>query len=87
MSPHKLRKLHAELRRAHDQGYAFDDEEVAAGLRCVATAVYDEHGAALAAISIAGPVTRITDDRVARLADMVRATGQSITREFGGAPR
>ena len=86
MSPHKLRKLHAELRRTHGQGYAFDDEEVAAGLRCVATAVYDEHGAALAAISIAGPVTRITDDRVARLADMVRATGQTITREFGGAP-
>ena len=57
---------------------------MAAGLRCIASAVYDEHGAALAAISIAGPTSRLTDNRLAQLAEWVCASGQVVTREFGG---
>ena len=84
-SQQKSGKLHAELKRTRARGYAIDDEEVAAGLRCIAAAIYDEHGAALAAISIAGPTLRLTDDRLVQLADWVCAAGQAITQEFGGA--
>ena len=84
ISAYRLGKLHAELKRTRERGYAFDDEEVAAGLRCIASAVYDEHGAALAAISIAGPTSRLTDNRLAQLAEWVCASGQVVTREFGG---
>lgn len=83
----KLRKLHAELGRIRSRGYSLDDEEVAAGLRCIATAIIDEHGAALAAVSIAGPITRLTDHRLPRLAEIVVAAGDAVTREFGGLNR
>jgi IclR family acetate operon transcriptional repressor len=86
-SAYKLGKLHAELKRTRERGYALDDEEVAVGLRCIAAAIYDEHGAALAALSIAGPTSRLTDGRLPQLAEWVRASGQSVTREFGGAER
>ncbi len=83
----RLRKLHAELGRIRSRGYSLDDEEVAAGLRCIATPILDEHGAALAAVSIAGPISRLTDHRLPRLAEMVVAAGDAVTREFGGLDR
>jgi IclR family transcriptional regulator, acetate operon repressor len=86
LSPYKLRMLHAELRKIRECGYSLDDEAVAPGLRCIATAIRDEHGAALAAISIAGPTSRLTDPRLPQLAELVRATAEGVTREFGGAP-
>lgn len=78
------RKLHAELEAIRQRGFSLDDEEVAPGLRCIATPILDEHGAPQAAISIAGPTARITNERMAPLAGMVVAAGLAITREFGG---
>ena len=78
------RKLHAELEAVRQRGFSLDDEEVAPGLRCIATPILDEHGAPQAALSIAGPTARITDARMTPLADMVVAAGLAITREFGG---
>jgi len=83
----EVRKLHAELREIRARGFALDDEEVAAGLRCIATPILDEHGSAQAAMSIAGPITRLADHRLARLAEMVVAAGDAVTGEFGGGKR
>lgn len=80
-------KFHAELGMIRSRGFAFDDEQVAAGLRCIAVSILDEHGMAHAAISIAGPTTRLVDHRIPRLAEMVLATGDAVTREFGGPNR
>jgi len=79
------RKLHAELAKIRSRGFALDDEEVAPGLRCVARSILDEHGLAQAALSIAGPINRLANHRLPRLAEMVVATGDAITREFGGS--
>jgi len=83
----RLRKLHAELGRIRARGYSLDDEQVATGLRCIAAPVLDEHGAALAAVSIAGPTSRLTDHRLSRLAETVIAASDAVTRDFGGAAR
>jgi IclR family acetate operon transcriptional repressor len=87
MTKSESSKLHAELRKIRSRGFALDDEEVAPGLRCIASAVLDEHGSAQAAISIAGPITRLTDHRLPRLAEMVVAAGDVVTGEFSGAGR
>src|SRR5579871_5928168 len=79
-----LRKLHTELGRVRARRYALDNEEVAAGLRCIATSVLDENGIAHAAVSIAGPTIRLTDHRIPRLAELVVAAGEAVTRAFGG---
>ncbi|AFE60388.1 transcriptional repressor IclR [Rahnella aquatilis HX2] len=76
--------LKQELADTRKRGYAFDDEEHALGLRCVATCIYDEHNDAYAAISISGPVSRITDDRVTELGALVIHAAKEITQAYGG---
>jgi IclR family transcriptional regulator, acetate operon repressor len=76
--------LRDALKRVRKQGYAVDDEEFAIGMRCIAAAIYDEHGEALAAISASGPATRIPNERLADLGRMVVGTAQEITKAVGG---
>jgi IclR family KDG regulon transcriptional repressor len=53
-----LDALASELARVRAQGYAFDHEEVALGLCCVAAPIYDLEGRAIAAISMSIPAYR-----------------------------
>jgi IclR family acetate operon transcriptional repressor len=77
-------KLGVALRDIRRLGYAYDDEEHALGLRCLAASVYNEHSEPLAAVSIAGPKSRISDDRVAELGAIVARTARDITDAMGG---
>lgn len=79
-----LADLAADLKAARARGYAIDDEEHAGGLRCVASAVQDEHGQPWAAVSLAGPVTRMTPERIAALGTLVRETARDLTLALGG---
>ena len=76
--------LRASLEQGRVQGYAVDDEEHAAGLRCVAAPIFDEQGRPLASLSVAGPSARLTDERLSQLGPMVAAAAQAITANFGG---
>ncbi len=79
-----LAALAADLAQARARGYAIDDEEHAPGLRCVAAAVLDEHGQPWAAVSLAGPVTRMTAERMPALGELVRETAHDLTQALGG---
>ncbi len=79
--------LLAELAATRERGYAIDDEEHAEGLRCVAAAVLDEHGEPWAALSLAGPTTRLTRARVPELGVLVRQTALALTTALGGRAR
>ncbi len=76
--------LRDDLARVRERGYAFDDEEHAVGLRCVASTLHDELGEPIAAISLSGPRARITDQRVEILGRLVRDTADRITHSLGG---
>ena len=80
-TPEELRVALRDIRRV---GYAYDDEEHALGLRCLASSVHNEHSEPLAAVSIAGPKSRISDDRVAELGAIVARTARDITDAMGG---
>lgn len=80
-SPEEFR---AELKRIRQQGYSFDNEEQSVGLRCVASNIYNEHGEAVAAISISGPAPRITDERVPVLGRLLAETARAATEALGG---
>lgn len=77
-------QLRDELERIRQSGYALDDEEHAVGLRCVASAIFDQNGQALAAISLSGPKARVTDARLDELGIAVRQTADEITQALGG---
>lgn len=56
-------ELDAELAEIRKEGFAYDREERIRGLNCVATPLF--HGDEVAgAISITGPTSRITDERI-----------------------
>ena len=77
-------QLRDELQQIRQLGYALDDEEHAIGLRCVASAIFDENGQALAAISLSGPKARVTDSRLDELGIAVRHSADEITLALGG---
>ncbi|BCJ81682.1 putative transcriptional regulator, IclR family protein [Mycolicibacterium sp. TY81] len=71
-----------ELAKTRERGVAFDREESLLGIGCVAAAI-GLPGQPLAAVSVCGPIDRITLDQ--RLAAPVRITASRIWRnmEFG----
>lgn len=54
--------LRSELETIREQGYAQDDEERIAGLRCVAAPVLSTEGRVLGAVSVSAPTNRMQDD-------------------------
>lgn len=80
------RALAAELEAAREQGFAIDDEENEAGARCVAAPLFDHRGQCVGAISLAGPASRLTPDRLPALAERVRAAAGTISERLGYRP-
>lgn len=76
----KLKKQLAIIRR---QGYALDDEEAVAGVRCVGGAILDANGEVVAAISVSGPVVRFTSDRVPMFSRELRKAAREISWLIG----
>jgi IclR family transcriptional regulator, acetate operon repressor len=81
-----LDRLRAELETTRRRGYAVDDEEYTADVRCVAGAVFNEHRLPVAAVSLSGPKVRMADDRMQDLGTLVHRVAAQITAEFGGQP-
>src|SRR5437762_11123183 len=77
--------LFKELEKVRRQGYAIDDEEACMGLRCIAAVVYNDCSEPLAAISVSGMTSRLTDDRLATLGETVREVAAELTVALGGA--
>ena len=77
------KRLREDLARVRERGFAFDDEEVALGLRCVAAAVLDEDGRPQGAISISGPLVRMTDAALPRLGSLVVEAAGAVMQDLG----
>jgi DNA-binding IclR family transcriptional regulator len=75
--------LEQELKRVRMQGYAFDDEEFAQGIRCLAAPVRNFTGHVVAAMGISGPVWRVSLDRVGQLTEFVRTMGHRLSQQLG----
>ena len=76
-------ELEHHLDMIRTRGYAIDDVENEEGIRCVGVPIMGNTGVPIAAISISGPVMRITPDRATELAVALRETGRRISEKFG----
>lgn len=76
--------LLAELAQVRKRGWSIDDEERADGLRCVGSAIYNEYGEVVGAISISGPKVRMTEERLGEIGPMVKRAAAAITDRIGG---
>lgn len=57
-------KLIEQLDEIRERGVAFDGEERAEGIRCVAAPITDNENNLLGAVSVSGPSTRLKEDRL-----------------------
>ncbi|XNM75087.1 IclR family transcriptional regulator C-terminal domain-containing protein [Escherichia coli] len=73
-----------DLEQARELGYTVDKEEHVVGLNCLASAIYDDVGSVVAAISISGPSLK-TDRRsfCQSQGELVRDTARDISTALG----
>jgi DNA-binding IclR family transcriptional regulator len=76
-------ELQAELARTRARGYAIDNGETGEQVRCVAAPIRDYTGTVIAALSISGPQSQITIERVPELSVEVRWAADLISRKLG----
>ena len=76
-------ELRIELQRIRVRGYSTDMEENEESVRCVAAPVFDHRLSVVGAISIAGPVFRFPEQRIAELAAHVVGAAQEISKRLG----
>lgn len=73
------RTLERELEEIRSRGVAFDGEERAEGIRCVAAPITDNQERLLGSVSVSGPSTRIKGDRLrSEIPDVVKNTATII---------
>jgi DNA-binding IclR family transcriptional regulator len=71
--------LQDELEEIRERGVAFDGEERAEGIRCVAAPISDKNGNLLAGVSVTGPSPRMKGSRFREeIPDMVQNTATVI---------
>jgi IclR family acetate operon transcriptional repressor len=75
--------LLTELRRVAGQGFAVDDGEQEAGVRCLAVPV---PGLVEAALSVSGPEGRLPADALPRLVPVLQAAAAALAGELSAEP-
>lgn len=78
--------LKVELKAIRSRGYAIDNEEKEAGLRCVSAPVRGDGGKLLAALSVSGPAFRLTPERVPEIGKAVMQAAGELSQELGYKP-
>lgn len=76
-------KLRENLAKVRERGYAFDLEEIEIGLRCIAAPVRNQRGTIVAAISLAGPSGRMSQERLIQVSEDVVQAGNAISGRLG----
>lgn len=75
-------RLHEEFADIRLNGYAVDDEGIEHGLYCLAVPIHNYTGRVVAAISISGPVKRVSESRQ-KIIDELQSIGGTISRRLG----
>ena len=75
--------LRRELAATRGRGYSVDDVENEEGIRCAGAPIFDHSGAVQAGISVAGPASRVSLERLAELGPLVREEADAISATVG----
>jgi DNA-binding IclR family transcriptional regulator len=73
----------AELRRIRAAGYAIDDEEQHAGLRCIAMPVFCYTGQVFASMCVVGPKHRMTHQTLHAVRTPLSALSRKLSQRLG----
>ena len=78
--------LRKELHKIRSQGYAIDDREFAENMRCIAVPVFESGGHVSGGISISGPDSRFTLEKLEELKAPLLEASRSLSQQLGGFP-
>ena len=78
-------ELEREFEKVRCQGYALDNEETVVGARCVGAPILDSRGEPLASVSIAGPITRVSEDKIPGFAAALKQAALQISSYLGAS--
>jgi DNA-binding IclR family transcriptional regulator len=73
------KRLLKEIASIRHQGFALEDEEGELGFRCIGAPIFDQSGAAIAAVSIAGSIHQITDANLSLRSKQVMEAARNIS--------
>ena len=76
----------AELHRVRAQGYAIDDHEFENTMRCIAVPIFERDGRVQMGISISGPDSRFTMDKLEELQAPLLQAAWELSERLGGIP-
>lgn len=72
-----------ELDRIRARGYAFDEQEMELGSRCLAFPIYDMKGRVLAGLSVTGTTYNLTDEVILPRLEEFRGIAAEISKKMG----
>lgn len=78
-----LPRLLEDLAQTRRRGYAIDDEEHAAGVRCLAAPVFAAGGEVVAAIGVSGTVSQINDENFQTVGNILRSAALKLSAQLG----
>jgi DNA-binding IclR family transcriptional regulator len=76
-------KFVRELGATRQRGCAIEDEESEIGMVCIAAPIRDDSGGVVAAVGVAGPVTRLSKKSIAAFMPHVIATADLVSTRLG----
>ncbi len=77
-------RLKEVLQEVREKGYAVDLEETEPGVRCVAVPVFDYTTKVIAGLSVSGPVTRFSEERIeGELVPVLLEAGKKFSESMG----
>lgn len=76
-------QLRSELEIVKERGYAYDNEECEYGVKCISFPIRNSNNQIVAAFSVTGPVTRLSDEYIESRLDYLRHTSKVLSEKFG----
>jgi DNA-binding IclR family transcriptional regulator len=76
-------RLKRDLVQTRAQGFALDDEEAVVGARCIGAAIYGSDGKVLGAISVSGPISRVSKERLPFFSEEITKAAREISWRLG----
>ena len=76
-------KLAQELKQIRKQGFAVDHEELSIGLRCVASPVFDYTNYPSYSVSVAGPSSRMTKEKITAIKEKLKRVCRELSKNLG----
>ena len=79
--------IKAELYKIRKQGYAIETEQYLPGIRCIAAPIFNHTEKVIAAISVAGPSTRVNEELSKTIVTNLTRVAKELSARLGYRPR